>query len=113
VEERQEAQPLRIVVTDGGITDIEPVEPRVEVRVVTAHSVWLLQPGRFCRLPRGETPRDVDLLVGVVDDGQWVEMRSACWCVHGGTLRVRVVPADRPPTARGLISSSVAAWSGE
>lgn len=102
------------VMLDTTIVDIEPLVVDIAVPVTTERSVWVIRPDEFTRLPRTETPRpDADRDQGTASgDGDWVPIRAPWWCGHGGSLRVRVVPADRPAEARGIISSPVVEWAG-
>lgn len=86
--------------------DEEPVDIDLELRIVTAQSVWLIQPDRYLRLPRREGPRQRPSSEALLD---------ARWHHHVGAWRVtdpigtryRILPAGRPPGSRGIYTGDV------
>lgn len=84
----------------------EPVDIDVELRIVTAQSVWLIRPDRYMRLPRREGPRPHPNSKAL-SDAQW-HPHLGVWKVTDpiGT-RYRILPAGRPPGSAGIHTGDV------
>lgn len=77
-----------------------------EVRVVTAHSVWLVRADAYCRLPRAEAPRPASSTALI--DGIW-HAHEGAWLVTDDALGpcLRLLPAGRPHGASGILTGAI------
>jgi hypothetical protein len=55
---------------------IAPLVLEARIQVTTENSVWLVEPGRYIRLPRMEQPRDPHWSASLAD-GVWLDMTAA------------------------------------
>jgi hypothetical protein len=88
-----------------GVHD-EPVDVDLELRIVTAASVWLVRPDRYMRLPRYEGPRPTPGSPALVD-GTWHRHRGVWKITEQLGTRYRILPDDRPPGAVGVYTGYV------
>lgn len=63
------------------------------VRLVTEASVWFITADRYMRMPRTETPRDLEPCIGErLADGTWHAYRAASWTSDSLGRRLRIWP---------------------
>ena len=78
----------------------------VQLRVVTANSIWLIREARYLRLPRTEAPRPPAASAALAD-GCWHEHEGVWLSTEVLGTRLRILPAGRPPGSHGIYTGNI------
>lgn len=78
----------------------------VELRVVTANSIWLIRETRYLRLPRTEALRPAGASAALAD-GRWHEHEGVWLSTDVFGTRLRIFPAGRPPGSLGIYTGDI------
>lgn len=80
------------------------------LRVETSSSLWLIEPGRYMRLPRSEAPRPATASCDdALDDAAWHEHRGVFLHRDHVGYYLRLVPRWRHNESRGITTGTLLA----
>lgn len=87
------------------------VEAEVEVidsvEFTTENTVWMFRPGQYKRVARTDR-EELESIDGKLANGEWFPYERLWAGVDStGDLRIRVLPAGRPPGSKGVVSGPI------